>query len=540
MLASTPVPTAGATDRDVLVALYHATNGDNWRDSDNWLSDAPLGTWYGVNTDDNGRVIELVLWFNNLSGTIPPELGDLTALTELRLNGNQLRGTIPPELGNLTALTSFNLSGNQLSGTIPPELGHLSALTSLNLSDNQLSGTVPPELGNLANLDVLYLAGNRLTGCQLAVWKYVEHNDLYQLGLPYCAAATSAHSPASDRDVLVMLYWSADGDKWTNNDNWLSAAPIGTWYGVTTDENGRVIELRLGWNQLSGTVPAELGNLTALTYLSLGGDLSGTIPTELGNLTALTHLNLGWNQLTGTIPTELGNLTTLTELSLGGNQLTGTIPAELGNLTSLTELNLRWNQLSGTIPPELGNLTALASLGLEGNQLSGTIPTELGNLTSLTELNLRWNQLSGCLPAVWKYVVESDLDQISLEYCAAVPLILSATAARDRDLLVALYWATDGENWRNSNNWLTEAPMGMWHGVTTNESGQVIELDLWYNSLSGAIPPELGNLTSLETLILASNELNGTIPPELGDLINLESLQLWNNQLSGPNTPRVI
>ena len=296
-LALTPAPTAGSTDRDVLVAFYHATGGDNWRANHNWLSDAPVGTWYGVTTDESGRVIELVLWFNNLRGTVPPELGNLTALTELRLNSNQLSGSIPSELGNLTALTSLNLSGNQLSGTIPPELGHLSALTSLSLSGNQLSGTVPPELGNLANLDVLYLAGNRLTGCQLAVWKYVEHNDLYQLGLPYCAAATSAHSPASDRDVLVMLYWTADGDKWTNNDNWLSAAPIGTWHGVTTDESGRVIGLRLGWNQLSGTIPPELGNLSALTYLALGrNQLSGTVPPTLGNLTALTALSLGWNQ----------------------------------------------------------------------------------------------------------------------------------------------------------------------------------------------------------------------------------------------------
>ena len=180
-LASTPVATTETTDRDVLVALYHATDGDNWTNNENWLSDASLGTWYGVTTDDSGRVIELILWFNKLSGTIPPELGDLTALTRL------------------------DFSGNQLSGTIPTELGNLTALTRLDLDRNQLSGTIPPELGNLTNLDALYLAGNRLKGCQLTVWKYVVDNDLDQLGLPYCAAATSAHSAAADRDVLVAL-----------------------------------------------------------------------------------------------------------------------------------------------------------------------------------------------------------------------------------------------------------------------------------------------------------------------------------------------
>ena len=241
---------------------------------------------------------------------------------------------------------------------------------------------------------------------------------------PYALASTPVPTAeTTDRDVLVMFYHATGGDKWINNDKWLSAAPISTWYGVTTDESGRVIELGLAYNNLSGTIPPELSNLTALTYLYLR-----------------------WNQLSGTIPSELSNLTALTYLDLG------------------------WNQLGGTVPPELGNLGNLDALYLAGNRLSG------------------------CLPAVWKYVVENDLERLDLPYCAAVPVILSAAAASDRDALVALYWTTDGETWRNSDNWLTEAPMSMWHGVTTDENGRVIELDLWYNDLSGTIPPELGIL----------------------------------------------
>ena len=523
--ASTPVPTHEATDRDVLVAFYYATDGDNWLRSDNWLTDAPIGTWYGVTTDDSGRVIELVLWFNELSGTIPPELGDLTALTRLDFSGNRLSGTIPTELGNLTALTYLRLSGNNLSGT------------------------VPPELGNLVNLDALYLAGNRLTGCQLAVWKHVEYNDLDQLDLPYCAAAT-------DRDVLVALFWAANGDKWTNNDNWLSDAPLGTWYGVTADKSGRVIELDLWHNNLSGTIPPELGNLTALTNLRLSGNnLNGTVPPELSNLTALTNLYLGWNRLSGTIPPELGNLTALTYLGLSDNQLSGTVPPELSNLTALTNLRLRSNELSGTIPPELGNLTALTALYLGWNQLSGTIPPELSNLTALTALSLSDNQLSGTVPpelgnlanldtlylagnrltgcqlAVWKYVEYNDLDQLDLPYCAAA--MPAHSAAADRDVLVVLYLATDGDKWTNNDNWLSDAPIGTWYGVTTDENGRVIELELWYNNLRGALPPELGNLSNLRALTLSGNELSGSIPPALGNLTNLEWLSFGGNQLEG-------
>ena len=66
---------------------------------------------------------------------------------------NQLSGAIPPELGNLANLQNLDLGSNQLSGAIPPELGNLANLQSLNLNDNQLSGAIPPELGNLTNLE---------------------------------------------------------------------------------------------------------------------------------------------------------------------------------------------------------------------------------------------------------------------------------------------------------------------------------------------------------------------------------------------------
>ena len=101
-------PTSAETDREVLVAFYNSTDGENWGDSENWLSDAPLGEWEGVNTDDNGRVRALNLRFNELSGEIPPELGSLSNLVVLSLRGSALSGEIPPELGNLSNLTTLN------------------------------------------------------------------------------------------------------------------------------------------------------------------------------------------------------------------------------------------------------------------------------------------------------------------------------------------------------------------------------------------------------------------------------------------------
>ena len=151
-------------DRATLVALYSATDGPNWQYNTNWLTDAPLGEWYGVNTDATGRVVQLHLEDNALTGPIPPELGNLAKLTSLELWVNSLSGPIPPELGNLAKLTSLELWVNSLSGPIPPELGNLANLEQLGFGGNSLSGLIPPELGNLANLEQLRLDGNALSG----------------------------------------------------------------------------------------------------------------------------------------------------------------------------------------------------------------------------------------------------------------------------------------------------------------------------------------------------------------------------------------
>ena len=267
------VQTSPETDREALVALYNATGGPYWDSTDNWLTDVPIGEWSGVTTDDNGRVTGLYFYANQLSGEIPPGLGNLTNLKELDLSRNQLSGEIPPELGNLANLTGLALSENELSGEIPPELGGLANLQELVLSYNELSGGILPELGNLPNLTYLGLDGNELSG------------------------------------------------------------QIPPELGNLANLTG----LALVDNQLSGEIPPELGNLTNLTRLLLyGNQLSGEIPPELGNLPNLTYLGLSGNELSGQIPPELGGLPNLTQLDLSRNQLSGEIPPELGSLASLS------------------------------------------------------------------------------------------------------------------------------------------------------------------------------------------------------------
>ena len=636
--ASPPPAPAKDAERDALVALYQDTDGDNWTNNRNWLSNASLDSWHGVTTDRNGRVVELDLSENELNGTIPSELANLSNLETLNLSENQLRGTIPPELGNLSnlevlhlfenrlsgtipselgnlsnlgALGLFNnnlrgtipsdlaklnnlrylflwgnqldgsipselgrltnlgwlylsdnrlsgtipselgnltnlerlfLWGNQLSGTIPSEFGNLTNLMMLALSDNQLSGAIPPELGNLINLEALslwgnelsgivppdlenlsgltqlYLADNQLSGCLPEIWRDIEDSDLDDVGLQFC----------SDRDVLVTLYEATDGDNWLENDNWLSNRPIGEWYGVSVDDSGRVIGLFLSENELSGTIPPDLGYLTKLEELDLArNQLRGTIPSELENLSKLTILYLYSNQLSGSIPVELSKSSKLEQLVLSWNRLDGMIPPELSELSELEMLVLSGNRLSGTIPSELGNLTKLKGLALHVNRLIAKIPVELNKLSGLEWLYLADNRLTGCVPGVWQDVRENDLDEVDLPICT------------DEVALIALYQATDGNNWVSNRNWLSNRPIGTWYGVVTDENDRVIELDLSENELNGTIPSDLGHLTYLEYLDLSENQLSGTIPSALSVLSNLIELSLWSNELTGPIPPEL-
>ena len=327
--------------------------------------------WEGTRVNQDG-IYALDLADNDLSGAIPPEIGNLTSLEELSLHRNNLSGAIPPEIGNLTNLKNLRLDGNNLSGTIPQELGKLTNLKGLNLYRNSLSGAIPPEIGNLTNLQYLHLDRNSLSGAipaELGKLTNLRHLRLHRNSLS----------------------------------------------GAIPPELGKLTnleELNLNFNSLSGAIPAELGKLTNLRRLRLSTNgLYGTIPIELGSLTNLEYLRLSANGLSGAIPAELGELTNLVVLHLGANRLSGAIPAELGELTNLQTLHLGDNSLSGAIPPELGELTNLQYLLIQNNRLSGEIPDTLKASRSFEFCN---NQLTGALPSHLHHTgYGGDLNDIS-------------------------------------------------------------------------------------------------------------------------------
>ena len=229
-------------EREALIALYNATDGDNWENNTNWCSDKPLNEWYGIDTYGDGSVWFISLPYNNLSGTIPIEFGKLNKLKTLWLAGNSFTDISPifdlnnlktlsislndentlSEIGNLVTLESLSLWMNSLSSEsrreIPASIGNCTKLKSLSLANCGLTGSIPEELGNCTQLEHLDLSFNYLSGS------------------------------------------------------------VPEWIGQSTT----LKSVSLDNNHLSGTLPSELGTSSSLEYLYLyGNSLYGDIPSSL-------------------------------------------------------------------------------------------------------------------------------------------------------------------------------------------------------------------------------------------------------------------
>ena len=306
------------SDRTALEALYDATGGPNWNNSRNWKTDAPLSEWEGVLTNANG-VWAIRLDDNNLTGSLPRELGGLVNLVELFLPNNNLTGEIPRELGSLSNLRTMALLRNNLTGGIPRELGSLSNLTHLSLYDNNLTSGIPRELGSLSNLEALNLHNNNLTGgiprelgsltglrdlrlhnnnltgeIPSGLARFEDTINPQQNGVILPIEGDGTVDPvdsAADKAVLESFFDATGGANWNNNDGWKTDRPLSEWFGVTASastagQDGtadvRVTGLSLADNNLTGQIPRELADLPQLATLVLNGNnLTGAIPEEL-------------------------------------------------------------------------------------------------------------------------------------------------------------------------------------------------------------------------------------------------------------------
>ncbi|MEM8486921.1 MAG: T9SS type A sorting domain-containing protein [Bacteroidota bacterium] len=187
--------------------------------------------------------------------------------------------------------------------------------------------------------------------CLAFAWSGVSRAPVFQ------KAEGAQISIAQDSLALVAFYEETLPGFWTRGRNWLSG-PLGTWFGVTVTD-GRVTRLELPNNNVSGTLTARLGDLTALQVLDLSANsIYGKIPASFDGLAHLETLNLSGNFFTE-MPDSVAGMAQLRILDLGRNNIYDDLPADLAALSSLEVLDLNHNSLS-----QIPNLDALRTLGV--------------------------------------------------------------------------------------------------------------------------------------------------------------------------------
>ncbi len=523
-------------DRENLEALYTALGGASWTDKQNWRQGEVVSSWAGITTDALGLVTAIDLSDNGLAGELPASMGNLGSLVALDLSTNTgLTGAIPEALTSLDALDEFRYNGTGLCvPSVQAVADWLAALTTH-------SGT----------------------GVQC--------------------------SDNSDRPALGSLYSALSGANWTNKGKWLTSAPIGEWFGITTDALGGVTAIDLSDNGLVGELPASMGNFASLVALDLSTNvgLTGGIPETMTSLDALVEFRYNGTELcvprVPVLQTWLFGLAVhnstgvrchsgtdrealeymhyawsgadwtndahwltdepiddwygvtanddgrVTELDLSSNGLDGEL-WQMRNLAQLTDLNLEGNSLSGAIFSDLGDLDNLTELDLSDNEVTGSIPTALLSLPLTT---FAWDGNDElCMPNTSQFItwVDAMTSHTGDDYCNK----------DDREVLEAFYAAVGGAGWTDRGNWGQTAVVATWFGITTDGLGRVRAIELSDNGLAGELPVSMGNLANLVALDLSTNAgLTGAIPEALTSLDALDDFSYVGTGLCVPSVQAV-
>ncbi|KAK2642499.1 hypothetical protein Ddye_024262 [Dipteronia dyeriana] len=518
------------TDQHALLALKdHITYDPTNLLAKNWSTSSSICTWIGVacGVRHHHRVTVLDISYFGLTGTIPPQLGNLSFLHVLDIRNNSFSGTLPDELAQLRRLKLVNFMFNSFHVEIPSWFGSLSKRQYLSLSrnnlnkSNSLSGGLPSDICNyLPNLERLYLSCNMFDGHIPSTTSKCQKLQTLSLSINNF----TGHIPKEigNMSMLKELYLGINKLR--------GHLPSSIDSGLPNLER-----LYLRDNNFIGTIPKSISNVSKLSVLNMANNLiSGHLPSSIGlRLPNLERLYLWGNELDGVIPNSISNASQLIILALNHNSFSGPVPTTLGELRYLQRLNIGSNQL--TREPSTQELTFLSSLTncqhlkrlvLSNNPMDGTLPTSIGNLSGIQTFLARNCKIKGNIPQGYN------------KFFGSVPSCLG-----DITSLRVLYL--------NSNNLTSTIPSSFWNlkdildlnlsnnsliGKLPLDIGNlraVTYIDLAWNELSGEIPNSIGNLQTLIIFSIAHNKLKGRIPESFGNLISLELLELSSNNISG-------
>ncbi|MGE0021312.1 MAG: S8 family serine peptidase [Draconibacterium sp.] len=406
--------------------------------------------------------------------------------------------------------------------------------------------------------------------------------------VPLHAEAIFTPCNAADSLALVAIYNATNGTNWQNKTGWLTGN-VQNWYGVKLNDTGRVVELNLVLNGLNGYIPIEIGTLTGLEKLHLGNNMfrnegnywnslsQQPLPQTMANLINLQILSLDQLYLNGELPDMFGGMIALRELYIRDNYFTNhSFPGSITSCSSLERLQISYNGFYDLA--DLSDLSSLAYLEaygcyfdfgdiepnlwipqfeyccqqlllgtplsinpIEGETVVQTI--EVGGVNNIyqwlkdgVELT---NQNTNAL--ILPNVTISDAGIYTLRVTNSIatqlvlsshPIIIYQNQMPAFHALEALYYSTNGDNWFNKTNWLSNEPITTWYGIYVYDG--LIWFDLNDNNLVGTFPVEFGDLTPFYQIAIQNNQgLTGEIPSTIGQLSNLNRLYLSNNNLTG-------
>ncbi|XP_021298320.1 probable LRR receptor-like serine/threonine-protein kinase At3g47570 [Herrania umbratica] len=499
------------TDQHALLEFKHHIIDPQNILANNWSNTHSVCNWVGVSCSaKHSRVIALSLPNMDLTGTVPPHLGNLSFLVSLNLDDNHFHGHLPSTVYNISSLQMISLASNGLSGSLPQDIcRHLpklealylhlnefagqipssidecSNLQNLTLYLNRFSGIIPRSIGNLTRLKLVDMSGNNLAG--EIPWEIGNLLSLEEFAVGDMSLIVGP-IPASIFNIsslkLIYLY----------NNSLSGSIPQNMCYHLVNLET-----FVISYNEISGHIPSKIGDCRNLQYLSLSYNrFSGFIPRSIGNSTKLKKIYVGVNDLEGEIPREIENLIALELFSAVDMRLNGVIPPSIFNISSLEVIDVSNNSLSGKLP-DMSSVSNLERLIVWGNNLKGNIPDSICNASKLTLLDLNRNSFHGLIPN---------------------------TLGNLRFLEVLRLW---------SNNLTTQTSNGEWSFLSSLANCRHLRvLELSYNPLNALLPNSISNLsTSLQYLRVNDCKIGGKIPTEIGSLSNIIALGLALNELSG-------
>nr|GMC88334.1 receptor-like protein 12 isoform X1 [Ipomoea batatas] len=508
-----------------------------------WGSDDECCNWWGVhcnNSTDHVTVLDLHAPLDDygnyaveqLSGhKVSPSLLELKHLNYLDLSYNYFQGSpIPEFIGSFKRLRVLSLMDAGFSGTIPPQLGNLTNLRVLNISGDyfnlNLKITNIEWLSLLSSLRSIYLSYVDIDLIESSKSRVTLPPFLEQLQLPGCELHGSLpFSLNSSSPVLSIVDFS-------NTHIYINTSSV---FHLLRNASKKLTTIDLSGNYFADTIPDHaFGDMEILENLYLDDIITDGIPKSFWNLTHLrilsmigNHLNesiaelfqgllkdsgkslqildLHWGEFTGELPADINTrFTSLRELRAHDNQLNG---SNFRLPSSLEYLDLSYNTITGQIP-DLSHALSLSVLDLSDNQITGQIP-DLSHALSLRKLNLYRNQITGQIPDLSHALSLSVLDLSDNQITGQIPNLSHALSLRELRL---------------SQNQITGKISDLSHALSLEV------LALSHNQLQGGLPETIGKLSKINMLFASSNSLEGVVTEaHFSNLTELQYLDLSFN-----------